>query len=207
MGSAERREREAGETRQKILDAARDLFVANGYEATSMRAIAKRIEYTPTAIYHHFESKEALLSELCTRDFRALASTFQKVGRVEDPVERIDRIGEAYVEFALEHPMHYQFMFMTVRPFTGDDHDVTKGDPTEDAYAFLRNAVDEAIRSGRFLSEYDDPDHVAQILWAALHGLISLRIAKAHDPWVDFTDVRRTATLARRTLFRGLLKG
>jgi len=206
MGSAERREREAAETRQRIVDAARDLFVANGYDATSMRAIAKRIEYTPTAIYHHFESKEALLDELCSHDFRALAATFQKVGKVEDPVERIDRIGEAYVEFALEHPMHYQFMFMTVRPPPGDGHDVAKGDPTEDAYAFLRAAVEEVIRSGRFLPEYDDPDQVAQILWGALHGLISLRIAKAHDPWVDFTDVRKTAALARRALFRGLLK-
>ena len=108
MGSVERRQRESAETRRRIVDAARDLFVEKGYEATSMRAIAQRIEYTPTAIYHHFDSKEALLTELCTQDFRTLAAAFQEVARVEDPVERLLRIGDAYVDFALEHPMHYQ---------------------------------------------------------------------------------------------------
>src|SRR3990170_2613737 len=116
MGSAERRTRERTETRQRILDAAREMFVERGYEATTMRAIADRIEYTPTAIYHHFKNKEALLAELCIADFRALATAFQKLGRIEDPVERLRRTGEAYVEFGLRHPMQYQLMFMTRKP-------------------------------------------------------------------------------------------
>jgi len=205
MGSAERRKREIAETRQRILDAARDLFVENGYEATSMRAIAKRIEYTPTAIYHHFESKEALLTELCTQDFRSLAVAFQRIGRVEDPVERLERIGEAYVEFALEYPMHYQLMFMTVRPAPPTDQEI-HGDPSEDAYAFLRETLADAIARGRFRPEYDDPDQLAQIFWGALHGLISLQIAKGHDPWVNFQDVRATAGAAKAALLRGMLR-
>ena len=205
MGSAERRKREIAETRQRVLDAARDLFVENGYEATSMRAIAKRIEYTPTAIYHHFESKEALLVELCNQDFRSLAGAFQRIGRVEDPIERLGRIGEAYVEFALEHPKHYEFMFMTVRPVADADA-VIHGDPGEDAYAFLRETVAEAMEQGRFRPEYDNPNQVAQMLWGALHGLISLRLAKGHDPWVEFQDVRVTARAARAALMRGLMK-
>lgn len=206
MGSAERRERESAETRQKILNAARDLFVQNGYEATSMRAIAKRIEYTPTAIYHHFENKEALLGELCTLDFRALAAAFQKVAAVEDPIERLERTGQEYVEFALAHPMHYQLMFMNVRPDPDGGHGVERGDPGEDAYAFLRHSVQEAMDAGRLLPEYADADQVAQILWGSLHGLISLRIAKGSDPWVDFRDVRETASVACRTLLRGLVR-
>lgn len=206
MGSAERREREAAETRQRIVDAARDLFVANGYDATSMRAIAKRIEYTPTAIYHHFESKEALLDELCSHDFRALAATFQKVGKVEDPVERIDRIGEAYVEFALEHPMHYQFMFMTVRPGALDVDAAQSSDPTAHVYSFLRDSVAEAIHAGRLLPEYTDVDLVAQILWGALHGLLSLHITRGSHPWVDFSDIRQTAGAAQQTVLQGLLR-
>lgn len=205
MGSAERRKREVAETRQRILDAARDLFVENGYEATSMRAVAKRIEYTPTAIYHHFENKEALLVELCNQDFRFLAAAFQRIGRVEDPIERLAKVGEAYVEFAMEHPKHYEFMFMTVRPPTNDG-DIEHGDPGEDAYAFLRDTVAEGIEQGRFRPEYHEPDQVAQILWGTLHGLISLRIAKSHDPWVDFQDVRVTARAARTALLRGMLR-
>src|SRR5262245_40498087 len=111
MGTLERRTRERTITRQKILDAARDLFVESGYEATTMRAVADRIEFTPTAIYHHFKNKEALLVELCKLDFRSLGHAFQKIGRIEDPLERIEKIGEAYVNFALENPMQYRFMF------------------------------------------------------------------------------------------------
>lgn len=205
MGSAERRRRESRQTRQKILDAARDLFVQKGYEATSMRAIAERIEYTPTAIYHHFENKQALIIELCNQDFLALAGVFRQLARIEDPVERIDRIGEAYVEFGLENPKHYQLMFMTVH---AHDHSTgpVKGDPSEDAYAFLLGTVQEALDAGRFRPELDDPDELAQILWAALHGLISLRISKGDDAWVDLRDVRATAARARQVLLRGVLR-
>src|ERR1043166_6933096 len=92
------------------------MFVRQGYEATTMRAIANEVEYTPTALYHHFENKDALLTEISTLDFRALAAAFLRIGRVADPLERLGRIGEAYVEFALSHPMQYQLMFMTRRP-------------------------------------------------------------------------------------------
>src|SRR6266581_9473332 len=110
--SLQRRQRERTEMHRTILDAAREMYVKNGYEATTMRAIADRIEYTPTAIYHHFRNKEALLAELCAADFRALAAAFQKIGRIEDPIERLRRSGLAYVQFGLEHPMQYQLMFM-----------------------------------------------------------------------------------------------
>jgi AcrR family transcriptional regulator len=116
MGSVERRTRERTETRQRILDAAREMFVELGYDATTMRAIADRIEYTPTAIYHHFRNKEALLAELCAIDFRALGAAFQKIGAIEDPIERLRRTGQTYVEFGLRHPMQYQLMFMTRKP-------------------------------------------------------------------------------------------
>jgi AcrR family transcriptional regulator len=202
MGSRERRERERVETRERILAAARDRFVTRGVDATTMRAIASDIEYTPTAIYHHFESKEALLTELCDRDFRALAAAFQKIGRIEDPLERIVRIGEAYVEFALENPMQYRFMFMTPRPEPMST--VRRGDPTEDAYAFLRDTCAEAIVSGRFRPEFDDADELAQMLWGSTHGLISIRIAKEHDAWVQFRDTRRTTARLRQVLLRGL---
>jgi len=62
--SLARRERERAETRGKILDAARRMFVLKGYEGTTMRAIAAKIGYTPTAIYHHFKDKDALVAEL-----------------------------------------------------------------------------------------------------------------------------------------------
>jgi AcrR family transcriptional regulator len=206
-GSSERRRREQLETRQRILDAARELFVAHGYEATSMRSIAQRIEYTPTAIYHHFESKEDLLSELCAQDFRALAAAFQRIGRVEDPVERLERIGAAYVAFAVENPMHYRLMFMTMRPAPRERDDLIKrGDPGEDAYAFLVETVREARDQGRFRPEYEDVNELAQMFWGSCHGIVALWIAKGRDPWVEFKDPKETSARIRAAVFRGMLR-
>src|SRR5688500_15821418 len=98
-----------------ILDAARELFVERGVEAVTMRAVAERIEYTPTAIYHHFRDKHTLLVELCVTDFRRLGHVFQRLGRVADPIDRLRHFGNAYVEFGLANPSHYRFMFMTER--------------------------------------------------------------------------------------------
>src|SRR6266699_1142117 len=146
--SLARRERERTETRRKILEAARRMFVQYGYEATTMRAIAAKIGYTPTAIYHHFRNKEALLTELSTQDFRALAQAFQQIGQVADPVERLRRIGKAYVEFGLTHPMHYRLMFMTPHPRVNDaKHGIAQGDPSQDAYAFLVQPVSKPSRA------------------------------------------------------------
>ncbi|MGH7699153.1 MAG: TetR/AcrR family transcriptional regulator [Gemmatimonadales bacterium] len=203
MGSRERRDRERAETRERILVAAREMFVRKGYEATTMRAIAERVEYTPTAIYHHFRNKEALLTELAATDFRALAQAFNRIGQVADPIERLRKIGEAYVEFAVTHPMQYQLMFMAQRPRprNGLPHD----DPSESAYAFLRQTCAEAIKTGRLRPEFGDPDELAQICWSSTHGLVSLHIVKGHDKGIGWRDVGKTARRAVDTLIRGML--
>ncbi len=97
--SLERRERERAETRRQILEAARRMFVRQGYEGTTMRAIAAKIGYTPTAIYHHFKDKDTLVAELSALDFRALTQALQQTSSVADPLERFEKVGEAYVEF------------------------------------------------------------------------------------------------------------
>ena len=205
MGSLERRSRERADTRQRILDAAREMFVRQGYEATTMRAIAERIEYTPTAIYHHFRNKEALLAELCAADFRALAAAFQKIGRIEDPIERLRRSGLAYVQFGLEHPMQYQLMFMTRRPKEVDDR-IHSGNPSEDAYAFLRQTCADAIATGRLRPEYRDPDELALIAWSSLHGSLSLRIVMEDEDWVHWRDAKTTATRICDALLGGVVR-
>src|SRR5579863_9246935 len=65
MGVQERRAREKKELRQEILDAARDLFVREGFENVSMRKIAEKIEYSATTIYLYFQDKAELLDCIC----------------------------------------------------------------------------------------------------------------------------------------------
>jgi AcrR family transcriptional regulator len=203
MGSAERRTRERAETRERILEAAREMFVELGYEATTMRAIADRIEYTPTAIYHHFRNKEALLSELCAQDFRALATAFHRIGRIEDPVERLRRAGRAYVEFGLEHPMQYQLMFMTRKP--PDIMKEIRPDPSEGAFAFLRETCADMIASGRLRPEYQDPNELALMAWSAVHGFLALRIVKQDDDFIRWSDTKTTTARICDALLEGVL--
>jgi len=60
MGVAERRAREKRKLKQQILDAARQLFVRDGYESASMRKIANKIEYSPATIYTYFKDKDEI---------------------------------------------------------------------------------------------------------------------------------------------------
>ena len=208
MGTKERRERERVETRERILGAARDMFAEDGFEAVTMRAIAQRIEYTPTALYHHFPSKQALLTELCERDFQALAHHFQGSAAPSDPIERLYAIGESYLHFATEYPSQYRFMFMTVVPEVPHEKgyvDEVRDNPERSAYAFLREACASAIASGRLRPEFTDADQIAQVLWSSIHGLISLRIVKHHQDFVPWRDLRGSARLAMDTLMRGML--
>lgn len=192
MGISERRQRESAVLRQKILNAARDLFAAHGYEAVTMREIARKIEYSPTAIYSHFKDKEALINELCTLDFTILSRGFQQVGRVADPVERLRKIGRAYADFGLHYTNHYRVMFMTPHPaFDPDEKAIEKGNPEEDAYAMLKSTVIAGIKAKRFRAGVKDADLVAQTVWAGIHGVISLEIAKSQDDWVDWRPVKK----------------
>ncbi len=207
MGSTERRRRENAQLRQKILDVARDLFAAQGYEAVTMREIGRKIEYSPTAIYSHFKDKDALINELCTVDFIALSNGFQHIGRVADPVEKLRKIGRAYAEFGLKHPNHYRVMFMTLHPDVRPDKQyVEKGNPDQDAYAMLRDAIAEGIKAKRYRAGVNDAALVAQTVWAGIHGVISLEIVKSHDDWVDWRPVKKRINSMIDFLIAGFTK-
>lgn len=206
MGIVERREREKLEVRTKILDAARELFAREGYDAVTMRRIADAIEYSPTAIYLHFKDKETLIRDLCEEDFASLAKAFQRIAREPDPLERIRKAGMAYVDFGSERPNHYRLMFMTPRAHE-EMRTLEKGNPEEDAYAFLERAVAEAIAKGLLRPELKDPHLVAQAAWAGVHGVISLHLAKEDDPWVDWRPLKKTAALVVDSMIEGFRKG
>jgi len=178
MGITERREREREEVRKKILDAARDLFMTEGYEHVTMRRIAEAIEYSPTAIYLHFEDKDDLVLALCREDFGQLLAAMQGQAPPPDPIEWLRQLGRAYARFALENPNHYRFMFMTpMKP----EHSPEPTDPGHLSYGVLRAVVTSAIEKGAFRQA--DPDTVAQVLWSSIHGAVALLITMRPDCW------------------------
>jgi len=209
MGARERRERERSDARRRILDAAREMFEERGYEAVTMRAIADRIEYTATALYHHFQSKHALLTELCADEFAQLGRRMLKASKPTGPIERLRVAAETYLRFAEKHPSQYRFLFMTVLPpltRQGFRPHHQFDDPEQDAYAYLRQTCADAVSQGLLRPEFADADLLAQMLWGAVHGQISLRISKNYQEFVPWKNLRTMVMLTIDTLLQGLLR-
>lgn len=210
MGSGERRRKAKEALREAILEAARELFVARGYDAITMRAIAEKIEYSPTAIYLHFRDKEALCRALCDRECLAFGQVFARLLELPDAVERLRRAGQAYIGFGLGFPNHYRWLFMTPHPDVApDESEIALGDPRQDAYAFLRHTVAECIEQGRFRPEYADVDCTAQVVWAGVHGVVALHLTKLDidmGAWIQWVDSRKVAAGMLDALLAALLR-
>ena len=205
MGVKERRERERTQIREKILDAALEVFAKEGAQGVTMRALADAIEYSAPVIYAHFRDKDAIIGELCIRQLRALAQKFANLGAL-DPVERLRRVGYVYADFAIDHPSHFRFLFLTPQTFSKDEEDIAKDDPERNAYAFLRQTVKDGLAAGVFRAEYTDADEIAQLCWAAAHGMVALQNIKGADSWIDWRDVRTTAHRLIDAHLNGIVK-
>jgi AcrR family transcriptional regulator len=187
MGSKERRERERGELRGLIMDAAREMLAREGYEAISMRKLADAIEYSPTAIYAYFTDKEELFRQICMDDFDRFNASQTSAIEEPDPVKRIRLVGEMYVRFAVEHPNHFRRMFLDPPHVSLSQEQLARrGDPSHDGYAFFRGTVAEAVAAGRFVPKLgNDIDLITQTLWAAVHGIAAILVVHGDDDsWV-----------------------
>lgn len=207
MSTAERRAREKESRRRRILDAARELFVAHGYAGVTLRKIAEAIEYAPGTVYSYFRDKDDLVRALCLADFESFEQSIPRREKRADPLAALKAIGGAYIRFALTHPNHYRLMFMTPAPITPDERALEKkGDPARDGYALLLQTVRQAIDERRLRPEYRDAELVAQTLWAGVHGMASLQIAMGHNDWIEWTALERRIDAMLDALVFGLAR-
>ncbi len=207
VGSSERRQREKDTLRAAILDAARELFATQGYEAVTMRKIADRIEFSPTAIYQHFADKETLVTELCNVDFLDLAVQLRGLLDVPDPIERLSRLAAAFVRFSIEFPNHYRFLFMTTHAAYDEAVKAERaGNPRLDGYALLRMTCDQAIQQGKLREDIEDADLAAQVAWGAIHGPIALQltIRRPERDWIEWRPVEEICRVAAAAIIRGM---
>jgi AcrR family transcriptional regulator len=165
MTRQERRERERAERREVIVNAARELAEAEGWEAVTTRRLADAIEYSQPVLYSHFENRDAIVAAVAVQGFAELADVLRDA-TAEAPSSRaaIDAVARAYVEFAMSKPALYDAMFtLAALPFGKPGRPA----PLRDGFAVLREAV-VPFAGGR------DPDVLTQLTWSALHGLATL---------------------------------
>jgi AcrR family transcriptional regulator len=205
MTALHARETRKAQTRERILQAGGELLLSEGFHGFSMRKLAAKVHYTATAIYAHFPDKEALLGELVEREFIKFRQAFNATSQIANPIERLAAKGLTFVEFALQQPDAFKFLFRNTQveafPKIGL---IERGNPAQDCYAYLRSTVTEALAAGRFRPELRDPDMLAQIFMSGVHGIVSLQIARGKDPWVNWKPVRERARLMIEALIRGL---
>jgi AcrR family transcriptional regulator len=182
------------ERREEILAAALRLFAQYGLYGVSTRQIAAAVGISQPTLYAYFPSKHAMVEELHERAFKDLHRRL--VAGVGDLMTR-DSLASGlriYVDFGLENPDAYRVAFMIEdpigRPASGGNLEVSPG--AQAAFGVLRASV--AAMHAQGLTRSNDPEQLAQSLWAGMHGLVSLLIARPEFPWVE-----------RETLIRGHL--
>ena len=183
MSSQARRVREKAALKREILNAARDLFVQDGYENVSMRRIAEKIDYSPTTVYLHFVDKADLLFHICEETFAKLVAQGDKLlAQKIDPLTKLKMFGRTYIEFGLKHPDHYRLTFM-VQHEPGELEERYENSIGHRAFELLRLCAEECIARGVF--RRIDLSLASQALWAGVHGITSLLIARPDFPWVE----------------------
>lgn len=202
MGVKERQEREREAVARAILDAARDLFVAEGYQNVSIRKIADRIEYSPAAIYSYFPSKDDIFFALAEEGFLILFSRSEAAGSSQG-LEALRQAFWRVYEFSRTHPEYFALMFV--------DRSVPRISQNWERFAFvgamkerLSRIIQRTVDDGH-LPQGTNPHAVFRILSAAMVGASVLhlcnRLAPGEDPDALARDTLEAALTGLRTGF------
>lgn len=197
MGIEERRDRERQAITDSILDAARELFLAEGYPNVSIRKIAERIEYSPAAIYSYYPSKDDIFLALAQEGFRRLDAKVQSAACTGDPLEDVRACWWTFYEFSKEQPEYFLLMFV--------DRSVPRITEQWDGFEFLQQmlskavaGIQQAIDAGAFPATLN-ANAAMHMLWAGLVGPAVVGIRHRSASGEDYDALARdvlNATIA-----------
>ncbi|WP_324159673.1 TetR/AcrR family transcriptional regulator [Paraburkholderia sp.] len=236
MGIVERKDRElharhaarAHDQRERILDAARCIVMREGLAALSMRKIADAIGYSPASLYLYFAGRDDIAEALGREGRAQLLAQLEPLALIADARERLHALAHAYVGYGCDHPQTYELIFMAHK--TRAEHvgpaARRQRDAAEAADAAGAPEADAAPACGAQLfaatlslltpasGAHVDGTLLAQSLWATLHGVVMLTLARADfqhaapGPLIDATlDAWFGARAAAATLPAGQAPG
>ena len=187
MAIEDRRARERAARRRLIVDTARRLAEAEGWDAVTTRRLAERIEYSQPVLYSHFDGKDAIMRAVAIQGFEELADRLRRARLGADGSEAgLEALCRAYLDFAVTRPALYQAMF--VMPT-----DVKFA--SEETPAPLRASFDEFVSA--LPPGTEQLELTAEVAWSALHGMAVLAATRRIPP--DFQDERVKLLAARIT--------
>ena len=184
MGIKGRQERDREAVRRSILDAARDLFVSEGFQNVSLRKIAERIEYSPAAIYGYFASKDDIFFALAEEGFRLLCDGGRTDTRkAMTPIAQVRSRFERLYEFSREYPQYFALMFV--------ERSVPRINKEYERFAFAREMRGQMIAELQACIDAGDlpstiaPSAAFRMLTVGLIGVAVMRMSDRLTPGED----------------------
>ncbi|MFT4604599.1 MAG: AcrR family transcriptional regulator [Rhodothermales bacterium] len=169
--------------RRVILDEARHQLVKHGYNSLSMRRIAKEIGYSATAIYLHFEGKDALVHALIDEGMENLFQRLKEACQEQiQPATRLRTACLEYVRFGLENPEYYEIMHL-IHPERMERFPAEMYRRARRSLEFIQDILNRGAAAGLFV--LDSASVSAAAIWAMLHGVVSLLISRRVDVRID----------------------
>lgn len=174
IGAYDRRGRARGNLREGILSAAGEIAREHGWSSVTIRRVAERVQYSPPMIYEHFQTKEALLSELVLAGRRELLRRLRAAAVPDGAEGRLRALGLAYWTFASESPELYQALHGLGCVLSG-----AEGAPEEasEIIGLIRGALEADAASRSLQLSPEDANAQAELVWSWIHGLLALAMS------------------------------
>ena len=182
----------AADTRERILEAAAALLVAEGRDGLSTRAVSAAAGVQPPALYRLFGDKDGLLDAVAAYGFDEYLTSKRALGSTGDAVEDLRRGWDLHVEFGLSRPEFYVLMYGDARPGRTSP-------AAREAEAMLRTIVTRVAEAGRLRVSVE---RAARLVHATGMGVVLSLIATPEDD----RDPELSST-ARETVLSRILTG
>ncbi|WP_020385717.1 TetR/AcrR family transcriptional regulator [Kribbella catacumbae] len=168
MPAQQRKEKAREERSRLIVDAARELAEAEGWDAVTTRKLAEKVEYSQPVLYSHFKNMDAIASAVALQGFEELTVALTEGVRRA----KLRGLADAYLAFAREHPALYQAMFVRRSELTFAVGEIPAS--LRAAFAVFLAAVDPYADGAT--------ETLAELFWSSLHGLATLQAGKRLRP-------------------------
>jgi AcrR family transcriptional regulator len=176
--------RKGANRREEILDAASQLFVSFGPSRTTTRQIAQAVGISQPSLYAHFPTKVALSHALATRAFSLLEARMEQTEAMySSPNEHLEALIRGYIDFAIEESAAYKIAFMIDFQLSHEQIISLQELTGLRAFHIFKSKI-EALQDTGFLKQ-EPSDVLAQSIWAAMHGLCALLLARPLFPWAN----------------------
>lgn len=164
--------RDGDDTRDRILEAARGAFVSLGYDATSIREVARRAGISHGTIYLYFRDKDDLLFQVAEDEFGGLLSRLRVLPRTQDPIQRLSEALRELGRYGFEFPYQYELIMGHRPPSFSPPSGARFGPLAEQVSNFLADLIREGQKRGLLTRSVTVLDELSLV--AGVHGIVTM---------------------------------